>query len=222
MELSNPLVPDQILAAKRLHDGLDQWQATDRALVALAEKFPGFEPEATLLKVVAVNALYGTNLYATARMASHAQKTIHNTGLKNARAKFVECLARLPETRIGKQARRHYSFASKFAHFFIDKDRFPIMDAYAENMLRFHLGASNTKKDPDNRYVAFVHNFRKLGRLALLQGTTRELDHYLWLAGLYRKWRKNRDMRINVEVRQLFSGAAGQTEKDLKALLAMN
>jgi hypothetical protein len=49
-----------------------------------------------------------------------------------------------------------------------------------------------------------------------LECKARELDHYLWLAGMYRKWQENREQRtdtdklkkskrhINAEVAELF------------------
>lgn len=222
MGLAVALLPDQIEAANWLHARIAYWQTTDRALDALAERFPGFGAEATLLKVIAVNALYGTNVYAVARMADHAQQVIGGTDLRKARPELVEHLAALPATRNRDRARRHYSFASKFAHFFVYRARFPIMDTYAKRMLRFHLGRGNTRKDPDHRYEAFVHNFRELKRLAGFQGTTRELDHYLWLAGLYRKWQENPDSQINVKAEQLFSEARGQTAEFLTRLVPMN
>src|ERR1700757_4691069 len=67
--LAVPLTMKQIEAANRLHGKLLQWQVTDQALYILQVNLPGFDIEATLLKVVAVNQLYGTNVYAVVRMA---------------------------------------------------------------------------------------------------------------------------------------------------------
>jgi hypothetical protein len=54
-DLAVPLTMTQIEAANRLHGKLLQWQVTDRALYILQVNLPGFDIEATLLKVVAVN-----------------------------------------------------------------------------------------------------------------------------------------------------------------------
>src|SRR5437588_989159 len=67
--LAVSLTMTQIEAANRLHGKLLQWQVTDRALYILQMNLPGFDIEANLLKVVAVNQLYGTNVYAVVRMA---------------------------------------------------------------------------------------------------------------------------------------------------------
>src|SRR5258706_12930302 len=64
-----PLTMSQIEAANRLHGKLLQWQVTDRALYIIQVNLPRFDIEATLLKVVTVNQLYGTNVYAVVRMA---------------------------------------------------------------------------------------------------------------------------------------------------------
>jgi hypothetical protein len=48
-------------AVGRLYGRLPQWRASEAALVALADKFPGFSDEAVLLKTVVINGLYRTN-----------------------------------------------------------------------------------------------------------------------------------------------------------------
>jgi hypothetical protein len=69
--LADPLTMAQIEAANELHQGLPQWKNTDDALHALHNRFPEFDIKAMLLKVAAVNQLYGTNVYAVDRMARH-------------------------------------------------------------------------------------------------------------------------------------------------------
>src|SRR5690349_6766320 len=131
-ELVVPLSMSQIDAANRLHRQLSQWQVTDDALRALKDRFPGFAIDATLLKVVAVNQLYGTNVYAVVRMAQHIAEVMLEASHMDD-AGLVEELAAL-------SGMKHTSFASKFAHFFIDVERFPIYDSYAVKMVAYHLG----------------------------------------------------------------------------------
>ena len=69
--MSVSLKQEQIDAACRLHRRLKQWQLSDGALMRLREKVPGFDPEACLIKSVAVNSLYGTQVLAIVRMAEH-------------------------------------------------------------------------------------------------------------------------------------------------------
>ena len=44
------------------------------------QQCPGFCPEAVLLKVVTLNGLYGTNVYATLRMANHIVRVMAEAG----------------------------------------------------------------------------------------------------------------------------------------------
>ena len=118
--LSRPLTAAQISVAGRLHQRLAFWPATDSALDDLAERFPAFDLSACLLKTVAVNQLYGTRVLAIPRMAQHVADVMRDPGREN----LVEELAILSSR--GKE-RRHLSFASKFAHFFVDKDRYRSM-----------------------------------------------------------------------------------------------
>jgi len=205
MNLAVPLPITKIEAANWLHGRLEQWRLADQALIRLAHCCPDFAPDACLLKVAAVNALYGTNLYAITRMAQHAARILAKTDLATAGPELVERLADLPATEAQKQKRRHYSFASKFAHFFLGEDRFPIMDSYALVMLKRHLGRRHYLDDKAHRYGGFVHNFRQLKRVSGFTGSDRQLDRYLWLAGEYAAWKKNRNAAINAEVAALFA-----------------
>ena len=49
----------QIEAANELHGKLLQWQVTDRALHILQESLPGFDIEATLIKVAELRKGHG-------------------------------------------------------------------------------------------------------------------------------------------------------------------
>jgi hypothetical protein len=209
-ELVVPLSMSQIEAANKLHRQLSQWRVTDNALYALQDRFPGFDNDATLLKVVAINQLYGTKVFAVIQMAEHIKDVMPREG-KIADVDFVEELAKLP-----KMERKYISFASKFAHFFMDVERFPIYDSYAVKMVAYHLGQQGLIKDAEHPYKAFIENLDRLKQYARLSCTTRELDHYLWLAGLYRVWQGNQEQQmdkdklkkskrhINTEVAELF------------------
>jgi|SRR6266852_2048109 len=196
MKLMVPLSISQIEAANRLHQRLPQWQITDHALHALQVCFPDFGSEATLLKVVAVNQLYGTNVYAVIRMAQHVVDVMLD--LKNIEdVELVEELATLT-------GRKHLSFASKFAHFFIDMERFPIYDSFAVKMVAYHLGRQGKVTNTAHPYKAFVENINRLKERAHLSCTSKEIDRYLWLAGLYQEWRTAAKPEINREIEELF------------------
>lgn len=218
-QLAALLDPSQIEAAGRLYLRLEQWQLANSALKRLADCCPGFDREATLLKVVAINALYGTNLYALVRMAEHVSKTLKDKDLNCEGPELVERLASLPRATETETLKRFRSFASKFAHFFIDSECFPIMDSYAIEMLTRHLGRRNMAKNPAASYLAFVDNMKQLRESACLKCSSRELDQYLWVAGLYRRWKKDANGKMNREASNLFQAASSEVASDLKSLI---
>jgi hypothetical protein len=222
--LAVPLLPSQIEAARRLYAKLELWQATNAAFMALRQAFPRFDLHASLLKAAAINQLYGTNVFAIVRMAQHISDVMRQRGDAPANLALVEEIARLDDPAEGGKTRRHLSFASKFAHFFIDKDRFPIYDSYAAMTLRYHLqgrAVAPTDPPPYARYDADIEVLQQhLGN----SYSTSDLDAYLWLAGLYMEWSKpraeGRQPEINREVRELFSRGA-EVAADLAALVPM-
>ncbi len=202
------LTKEQIAAAGALHWTLVQWQVTDNALSRLREAMPGFGPEEALLKVVAINALYGTNVFALVRAARHVHQVLASVELSNAGPALVESLANIPTTS-GAKPRRYVSFASKLAHFFVSPEHFPIYDSYAERMLQFHLGPAAVR-DPARPYEAFMANLERLKLECGLNCSYRELDRYLWIAGLYRAHERG-ERKLNAEVLHLFDHpSAGQ------------
>jgi hypothetical protein len=214
-----PLAVEQIATANRLHSRLSSWEAADQALEALARRFPGFDGEAALLKAITVNSLYYTNVMAIVRMAKHVEAIMSVTELDSAGPELVERLADLPRTASQTRARRFHSFASKFAHFFVDPERFPMKDKYADKELKRHLGQAAYVSDSQRPYVAFVANFQALKQNLGWGGTNRGLDRYLWLAGQYRAWLKNHESNINSELRELFTSPPDDVAAELASLL---
>lgn len=216
VDFANPLEQSQLDAASRLYAQLRQWHMTDAALMALAGAFPAWEPEVTLLKVAAVNQLYGTNLYAVNRMAEHVSAIMATADPASEGPALVEYIATLPKLPTQQTQWRHFSFASKLAHFFIDAERFPIYDSYAVQMVGRHLGPKERVRDAAHPYQAYVANLELLRERSGLAWKGRELDLYLWLAGEYRAWLKHPHGPTNKELAQLF--AEPQAAADLAAL----
>lgn len=151
-------------------------------------------------------------------MAQHVAQVMSDHDADRHAPEFAERLALLPPALGGGQERRFISFASKFAHFFVNAESFPIFDSYAAAMVDFHLrGSSCTKTESLGCYVDFSRGTARLRNEAGLTCTTRESDHYLWLAGLYRHFLAGHT-KINGEVRQLIENPA-QSAPDLKELL---
>lgn len=214
-----PLSSDQIEAAGRLYEQLARWRASDEALLALAGRFPGFDAPGALLKVVAVGALYGSAAVNASRLAGHVQTVLAKADAASSGPELVERLAAVPPAPGQHRARLYLSFASKFAHFFISPDRFPIMDTHAVRMVRFHLGRRNRVSDDAHKYVEFVTNFRRLRAMAGLKGPRRELDRYLWLAGRYGQWLKNPRSRVSAEFSLLFGDPSQDSAADLQMMM---
>jgi len=184
--LAVPLRKGQIEAACRLHSRLKQWQLSDAALTRLATDIPGLGPEACLLKAVAVNTLYGTQVLAIVRMADHICRTLAGQSLETLSPAIVKELAILPTS--GEQkTRRFVSFAAKFCHFFIDPERFPIYDEAARDAIKLHLGPKALAANSADPYAAFCSNLSQLRTAAQIQGAGRDLDRYLWITGMYTK-----------------------------------
>jgi len=221
IELAVPLTQAQIAAANRLREHLPNWELSDRALVALAQRMPGFSPKEALIKTATINALYGTNVFAVVRMAEHVACVMACTNIASAGPELVERLTALPMTEMQKRPRRHMSFAAKFAHFFIDAERFPIMDSYAVWMVEYHLGPKNRIRGVSSPYAAFIENLSRLRAASGVTATSRELDCYLWLAGQYRQWRRNPKSQINAELASLFAHPTPEAREELRMLEAV-
>lgn len=215
LSLKTALTAEQVAAASRLHVRLASWKATDAALDLLADRVRGFDLGACLIKAAAINQLYGTNVYALTRVSAHVAGVMASSAGED----LVERLAAVPTE--GK-VRRHLSFASKFAHFFVDKDRYPIFDSYAVRGLRHHLAGTRLPYDDPPAYADYVEALAALAALSGIECSGRELDRYLWLSGLYRVWQRDAQAKINVEARDLFVAAERETliRDDLLGLVA--
>ena len=181
-----------------------QWQRVDRTLHLLREHIPDFGPEATLLKAVAVNALYSTNVYAIVRVAEHIEAVLARSNLAAPGPDLVEAMATVPASGSEKRPRRRHSFASKFAHFFIDPERFPILDHYANEMVRVHIGNEGMAQNPERPYVAFVKNIEQIEAAMGAKVSRTDLDHYLLIAGQCRAFEQGHGEEIGSELRELF------------------
>lgn len=221
MPLAVPLYASQIEAACRLHLRLKQWRLSDAALAKLNQDVTGFGPEACLLKCVAVNTLYGTQVLAIVRMAEHVCQVMTQTPARQAGPEIVKQIAALPTGEEEKQ-RRFVSFAAKFCHFFIDPERFPIYDEAARDVLKLHLGQAALAVDDADPYTAFCSNLSRLRTLAQVQGAGRDLDRYLWITGMYMKWLRVKGkpkQQMNVELRTMFGKPSAAEAEELDALL---
>lgn len=196
-----------IEAGQRLHAMVPSWGTTDEALNAVAKNFPEHDLSSCLVKVVTVNSLYSTNVYAVWRMAEHVQQVLMDPQRPSG-PELVDCIAALGN-------RNHRSFASKYTHFFIDSG-FPILDQYVLKMLAYHLGQRQVwPKD----YVQFYGWFEKLRSHCDGQFSTKDIDQYLWMAGMYREFRRVGPGLLSKDVGTLFASQDPQIQKTLAQLV---
>jgi hypothetical protein len=154
-------------------------------------------------------------------MAKHIKEVLENNATDKTRPEIVEQIANLPAWN-DKEPRRSVSFASKFCHFFIDSARFPIYDEAARETIKLHLGAKACQTDVASPYLAFCSNLQRLRQLANLQCGTEELDRYLWLTGMFKRWLKERSKgnpRVNAELQQLLEAPPPAIAGELRAML---
>src|SRR5205807_8365502 len=83
--------------------------------------------------------------------------------------------------------------------------------------LKLHLGRKRAHDDA-HPYVAFCENFARLRTAAGFAASTRELDRYLWLTGMFIRWRKKSRL-VNEEVRSLSETPTAAAKMELKRML---
>ncbi len=212
--------PEQINAALRLFDRLGGWKLAEQALNQLRDLLPrDFSEAACLLKTVTINELYATQILATSKMAKRVHGVLANAGAARRDPELVEELAVLDFNR--EKRRMFTSFASKFCHFFLDAEAFPIFDDAAREALKFHLG-KDMHWDDDHRYRSFCEGLSVMRAHSKLSTGARDLDRYLWLVGMYLRWLKQRHKEhplINEELLRLFKSQDKETILDLEGLL---
>lgn len=211
-QLAIPLKQAQIDAATAFWAG--GWESKE--FEQLRTAFPN-PLEAVRIKAIVLNALYGTNIIAIAKAADRVERVLKANQWTG--SDLVEQL--VSEIR-GVTKRSNYSFAAKYAHFFVDSS-LPILDSFAEWMLGRHLGRKMQSKDP-RRYRRFTEDFETLKRVAGLSCNCAELDAYLWVAGEYWYWKEHPKYSISNDLKVRFENLQGNPSADpsLVALLGIS
>jgi len=191
-QLAIPLKQSQIDAAAEFWAG--GWESKEFEQLRMA--FPN-PLDAVRIKAIVLNALYRTNIIAIAQVADRVERVLRANQWTG--RDLVEQLVN--EIR-GVTKRSNYSFAAKYAHFFIDST-LPILDGFAEWMLGLHLGRQMQSKDP-RRYYRFTEDIETLKRVTGLNCNCAELDSYLWVAGEYWYWNGHPTYNINNDLKQHF------------------
>lgn len=210
--LAMPLSNSQIEAASKFWEEDGGWETKE--LVQLKQVFPKPQ-DAVKLKAVVLNALYGTNVFAISKVGECLETMLsanHSTG-PDMIEEWVAGIKKVTN-------RQHYSFVAKFAHFFITPD-LPILDYYAEWMVRKHLGRAQSQNP--KRYLKFAEDIEKLKELGGLTCECAQLDAYLWVAGEYWCWKKNPKLKVSSDLKGHFERLAEnpENERTLRNLLGI-
>jgi hypothetical protein len=207
--LAIPIESARVAAAVQLFSRMPSVARSEGALVRLAKAMPEFDIASTLVKVAAVNQIYATNLYAVYRMAERIAEVYANT--PEWTYATVDKVAALPAAQNQKRSRRHLSFASKFAHFFVDRSRFPLLDRHALRAVGFHLSRQLFPGDVIPSYEAFAREVVRMREEAGLDCSLSEFDKYLWLLGqwLAMQLQSTKTAQLGSEVSSMFLRASG-------------
>ncbi len=214
------VAPRQVEAATLIHDHhMPGWAGTDRALTLLAQSVPGLDPDEVTLKAAVVDRLYYTRHY---RLGDALERIVEVLGPKPARPATVEAAIALVEAmapiEVGGKTRWHWSFASKFAHWFLH-DSLPIYDTWAIRAITHHFGRIRWQTTAYRDFAEHVHALREASGLDC---TIREMDRLLWLSGMYRAWLAAADrvkLGLSGEVVGLFVSEEPDVLRPLGALL---
>jgi hypothetical protein len=157
---------------------------TDKAITRLIRAFPhNHDLEDVLLKVVAINSLYATNIYAVIDVAKHICELQIDSALAQGSLELVDEIATV---KVHGKIRRNYSFASKYCSWHAPHI-YPIYDSFVDRLLWAYQKQENFatfKREELLRYVRYreiLDKFRE--HYALKQFGYKDLDKFLWLYG---------------------------------------
>lgn len=136
--------------------------------------------EDILTKVVLLNGLYSTNVFAVIGMARHIRSLVIDPDLAAGSPAVVDRIASIT---IRGKTRRHYSFATKYASWH-RSDIYPIFDGLVERLLwafrKQYRFADFSRPDMLDypKYKAVIVSFRQFFNVQ--EFSFREVDKFLW------------------------------------------
>jgi len=208
-----------IEAADRLWNRLDDVRQADRALVSLQGSLSTFDGASTLLKVLALHPIDTSKTHVGHPLAREISELLKHVDTQSCGLEVVDTLAAVAD-RYGKSSYDGLGFGSRFAHHFIDSERFPVLDAWSERALQALLGGELLGGPGDSRYARFAASFAHVAA-PLALNRRRRLGRWLWLAGQCRAWLANPRTAIQREVRGLFEQAPDELAQLLPAELCV-
>lgn len=163
----------------------DQTQTVvERSLTNLFRLFPeNTALEDVLLKVVVLNDLYRTAIWATYQVAEHIVSLNIDPILWEGQSGAVDMIARV---RLGDKTRNNYSFATKYCAWH-NPSVYPIYDGFVDQMLWAYRKQDkfDTFYRQDlwkyDRFRQVISNFQTFYNLT--EYDLKDIDKFLWLSG---------------------------------------
>jgi len=172
-------------------------QLTEIALTDLIRQYPlNTNPAHVLLKVVAINRLYNTNIFAVHDVARHITNLRIDSNLAQGTPDLVK---RIAEVTIKDDVRNNYSFATKYCSWH-NPEAYPIWDSYVDECLWAYKRQANFHDFKRQhlwdypKFVEVVTAFQKQYGLDSL--TFKEIDKFLWVKG-YNLLKSRRAARLD-------------------------
>jgi hypothetical protein len=207
--------PSSVRDARKRFDEGDP--VVERALAELFRQYPTNDDEAhVLLKVVALNRLYSTNILGVRDVARHIYGHAQEVdGALKGDPPSPEAVDQIVELTIRATGRRFWSFATKYCSWH-RPESYPIWDSRVAQYLRSLKGSDFTRPDnwtdypqfadygggaaagrwrPDNwtqyrEFAVLMNRFRDFYNLRSF--TFKEIDKFLWLSGEELRNRRSR------------------------------
>jgi hypothetical protein len=176
---------------------LEQWkqhreyELGDRILEKIFSENKGNKDVATVkIKVIVLNALYTTQIYAVSRVAEHIcnQQNLDDL-LVEGKTEAIDTIKKVPFGN-GKP-RTLYSFATKYCHFH-NPSAYPIYDNNVDSALWYFKDELKDEqsqksfqrkvlKGEYSKFKSIIDRFKE--RFGLMKYTYKEIDQYLWMLG---------------------------------------
>jgi len=157
---------------------------TDKAITRLVTAFPyNHDLEDVLLKVVAINSLYATNIYAIYNVAKRIHELQIDSKLGQGSLELVDEIA---VVQVRGKIRRNYSFASKYCSWHAPHI-YPIYDSFVDQLLWAYQRRDEFADFKRNDLLQYAHYREVLDKFRehyeLRQFGYKDLDKFLWLYG---------------------------------------
>lgn len=158
----------------------DQQEArVENAIAQLLRAFPKNELfEDVLLKVVVINRLYNTNIFAVHAIAEGICKLAIDSKLAS---RSLDVVNEIADIDMPGKKRHNYSFATKYCSWHAP-DGYPIYDSSAGQLLFAYLkrdGYAKIDLQDYRKFVETIEGFRS--QYGLSEFTFKEIDKFLWL-----------------------------------------